>query len=225
MVTASAHTEAAQRPGRQVKREPHNLARYLARHAGPLPKQPTHGSPQLRAAHEQEAMKGAGTPLERKAMRELLTLWQAARGYFPGKEMPVPRFGGRRSYDEGAVGFAKDPQGESVPVGVQFGRGTTEMLARPENQYDRDTALQTVLHEWGHNFQNPRMYRSQARIDPAREGGAEGFSAAAAPGIARALGRRYVGAGGLSGSEYRPFVKRLLREKGVDYFTRGQFAA
>lgn len=153
-------------------------------------------------------------------------IWEATRGYFPGREMPVPRFGGPRDFDQGAVGYARNPKGDPVPVGVQFGRNTLEMLARPRNQRERDDALQTVLHEWAHNFQKPSLHRSTKRTDPVREGGAEAFAHAVAPGIARALGRRYVGKGGVGfGSEYRVFIERLLRDNPVSYFTRGQFRA
>lgn len=223
MITATANTEPVRQQRRPDRKVPRQLARYLARHAGPLPK----AAPRSRAsgALEAQALAGARNPTEQRALRELYRIWGATRGYFPGKEMPVPRFGGNRAFDEGAVGYAQNPRGDPVAVGVQFGRNTMEMLTRPQNQRERDEAMQTVLHEWAHNFQRPELHRSQAQVDPVREGGAEGFAHAAAPGIARALGQRYVGRGGIAGAaaEYRPYVARLLRQHGPGYFTRGQF--
>lgn len=226
MVTAYAHSEPVRVKRHERRREPRNLARYLSRHAGPLPKIPPVGSPQLRAAHESQILASARNPYQQQTLRELLKVWGATRGYFPGRKMPVPRFGGPTDFDEGAVGYPRNPAGDPVATGVQFGRGTMRMLTHPRDQFERDLALQTVLHEWAHNFQAPRLHRSRAKIDPVREGGAEGFAHAVAPAIAQALGRRYVGKGGVGfENEYRPFVRRLLREKPVSYFTRGQFGA
>lgn len=219
MITATAHSE----PAAHQRRVPRNVARYLARHAGPLPTVPAHGPRALQGARDRQAMQGADTPLERKAMAELLKIWGATRGYFPEKEMPVPKFLGYDVSDQGSVGYGRNPQGDPVPVGVAFSRNTVDQMLS-KNQDDRDVALQTVLHEWAHNFQKPEFYRSTAKRDPVREGGAEGFVHAVAPGVARALGRRYVGAGGVGfDNEYRPFILRLLRQHPVSYFTRGQF--
>lgn len=165
-------------------------------------------------------------PRDRKAVRVMREVWKGAAGYFPGHAMPVPRFGGDVPY--GAVGFAKNPQGQPVPVGIRYDRGSARDLSSKDPAI-RDEALRTLLHEWAHNFQNPSTYadgntRRRHRI---LEGGAEAFAFAAAPKIAAAIGHKYKAGhdAGLSMrySEYRRAARQVTRGRGMGYVMRGQF--
>jgi hypothetical protein len=204
-----------------------NLARYLTTHAGALP--PAR-SPMSRGASQVRGMMAdrQRSPEQQRPlmMAELRRIWDVAGRYFPGHEMPVPKFTGAGT--AGATSFTRNEKGQPVPVGVQFSRADIRQLLHPRDQFDRDQALRVVLHEWAHNRQSPAEYARRERrkqlIDPVLEGGAEGFAYASAPRIARALGRRYVGKGGLRDNEYRPYVKRMTRSRGMDWMMRGQFS-
>jgi len=202
-----------------------NLARYLARHAGPMPAARM-GPPRLVGQVAANLSDRGLSREQQRMMAQLREIWGVAGRYFPGHKMPVPRFNAGGT--SGAVGFARNPKGQPVPIGTQFQKYDLRELLHPRNQFERDDALQTVLHEWAHNFQQPREYARREKrgrvIDPVVEGGAEGFAFAAAPGIARALGRRYVGQGGLRDDEYRPFVRKMVRRRGMDWMMRGQFS-
>jgi hypothetical protein len=212
---------------RAQRRSSHNLARYLVTHAGGLPA--ARPAPSPVASRIRDTMADRGRPADQQKplmMAKLRSIWDVAGRYFPGHAMPVPQF--TRAGTAGASGFTRNEKGQPVPVGVQFSRADIRQLLHPRDQFDRDQALRVVLHEWAHNRQSPAEYARRERrgqlIDPVLEGGAEGFAYASAPAIARALGRRYVGRGGLRDNEYRPYVRRMTRNRGMDWMMRGQFS-
>jgi hypothetical protein len=204
-----------------------NLARYLMGHAGPLPPGTPVTKAQRMGAHVGDPRSGRGDPDFDRALKVMRQLWQATRGYFPGREMPVPRFAaGSGAY--GAVGWANDQQGHPTPIGIKWDRGAARDLVS-RDQTTRDVVLRELLHEWAHNFQRPATYASAPRhrgVQPAIEGGADAFAYAVAPGIARAIGRRYSRRGAIEamrGEDYLSFTRGVTRRRGMDWILRGQF--
>lgn len=181
------------------------------------------------------------TGAEAKAMAEMRKVWGAVSGYFPGRAMPVPRFGGGPT--RGSVGWARNPAGQPVPIGVRLDAAMVDGLIgrrdrdedprqRPLGKRQRQEAYQAamsdLIHEWAHNFQSPSTYQAeQTHPRPTIEGGAEAFAAAVGPGVARALGRRYrprAAAVSMRLSEYRPYVAQLLRRPdAMQFVLKGQF--
>lgn len=151
-------------------------------------------------------------------MREI---WAATRGYFPGRDMPVPRFT-RGKETVGAVGWYPGRDGPT-PIGVRFDRSLiAQLLGRDHgirlhkraSQEVFSSAVETLLHEWAHNFQKPQNYSDRDLI----EGGAEAFAQAVAPVVMRRLGRRY-----RRGTPYYP--TRVVTDRGMPFIVRDQFAA
>jgi hypothetical protein len=208
-----------------------NVARYLAAQAGSLRVAP----PQCRLAAIARNVPMArlaithGKPQNERALRIMEEIWQAVRGYYPGRAMPIPLFTDTPGQDAGgAVGWAN-----GWSVGIRWGRDMTKQLVRPVDAWSRDDVLRVLLHEWAHNFQLPEYHAgptvrvpSGHRVHPLAEGGAEAFAYAVAPLVARKLGRPYsVRKASLRGDEYRPFVVDVTLHRGMDWILRGQFNA
>lgn len=147
-------------------------------------------------------------------------IWDASRGYFPGRDMPVPRFTQGKD-TVGAAGWFPGRDGPT-PVGVKFDRGVIEQLLGRDHgrrltgrarQDVFSTAVRLLLHEWAHNFQKPQNYGDRALI----EGGAEAFAHAVAPRVVRSLGRRYRRAPA-------GYPVRLVLQRGMPYIVHDQFA-
>lgn len=221
MITAEAHTEPARHQRRANPRT--QLARYLMQNAGPVP----HAAPSTlpSRALAGQARQGDMAPVDRRALAKMQQAWQAARGYFPGREMPVPHFDAKDV--SGAQGWA-----DGRPVGITWDRYSSQALTSSE-PLDRDTALQNLLHEWAHNFQKPDLHTGQTRrmpsgdmVHPRAEGGAQAFAMAVAPRIAAMLGQGYDrrdAARQMRLDPYRPFVMRAATRKGMPWILRGQF--
>ena len=170
-----------------------------------------------------------GNPQNEQALLIMEEVWQAARGYFPGRAMPVPLFVDTPGQDAGgAAGWAN-----GWGIGIRWGREMTRQLVRPADAWSRDDALRVLLHEWTHNFQLPEHHtgptvrvRSGHRVHPLVEGGAEAFAYAVAPLVARKLGRPYLRrTASLKGNEYRTFVVDVTLHRGMDWILHGQFGA
>lgn len=199
-----------------------NLALWLALNAPPPPKAVPLSRPQR--SLRQNRMGRISDPRIAQASEVMNQVWDLARGYFPGRNMPVPRWK-KTGETLGAVGWYPGKDG-LTPVGVQLGMGFENDLlglgsrgrpvAKRERQIAFSDAVRTLLHEWAHNFQRPETYTLRER--KLIEGGAEAFAHAVAPKIVRQMGRKYrrapVG--------YRP-ATRLAVKQGMPWIIRGQF--
>lgn len=86
----------------------------------------------------------------------------------------------------------------------------------------RGFALQTILHELAHSYQNPQAQSSYRNS----EGGADAFARLVAPGAVKRSGLRTLGANtiGEGTYEYNPLVKAVLAHLGKQWVLHGQFA-
>lgn len=225
-VGAWKHRRGFAQDGVAVRR---NAARYLADHAGALPSAPPESRTASPARHASEldcAMTNRD-PQAGQALRVMEEIWQATRGYFPGRTMPVPLFSNTPGQDAGgAVGWVN-----GWGIGIRWGTVMTRQLLHPVDALSRDDALRVLLHEWAHNFQLPEYHtgptvkvRSGHRVHPLAEGGAEAFTYAVAPLVARKLGRPYSQRiASLIGDDYRGFVVDVTLHRGMNWILRGQF--
>lgn len=153
--------------------------------------------------------------------------WAAIGGMFPGKVMPAPSLL-RDDNDLSAYGYYPERRGQTgwIDLNNRVARDLAahsdhdpERYTTPEQQ--RSDALTTLLHEWAHTMQPPRVRKEQASSteSPMAEGGAEAFAQILAPMVSRQLGRPFEPLEPAYGNE----VHRALSRHGAAWALRGQF--
>lgn len=199
-----------------------NLALWLALNAPPPPKARPLTTPQRLGRRFGDRQTARGDKNTAQALELMRDIWDMSRGYFPGREMPVPKFSARTGA-EGAVGWYPGRDGPT-PVGIRLDKGFIadllgydkgQKLGKRARQDAFSSAVRTLLHEWAHNFQKPQNYQDRKMI----EGGAEAFANTIAPQVVRGLGRRYRRAP----VDYRN-ATRLAVKRGMPWIVRDQFA-
>lgn len=142
-------------------------------------------------------------------------IWGAARGYFPhsGRMPPVRYYSGKD-----ALFIGTDVEG-GPGKRMTYWPKWADFVHGGKHRNRRNAFLQTVLHEWAHNFQSRATMGSFWES----EGGAEAFS--------RAIAARVYAAAGIKGYRNPPAVGpyaramfRVAREHGRDWIHEGQFA-
>lgn len=150
--------------------------------------------------------------LHKKAQR----IWEVAAPFYgqsPGSPAP-PVVGGhfRRAQEAETVHAGFDGAKRSE---VKFGPGLIKALLSGKGNL-RNTAEETLLHEWAHYFQPPLGQKEWEF-----EGGAEAFARRYAPGVYSQLGIPYATP---RFNGYPEFTKKVIADKGWPWIEHGQFA-
>jgi len=225
VVTASAHSEPV-RHARKAKINPRRqLARYLMANATQPARLSTPDPLRSGMARRTDRQLTRGDREYERALAYMRQVWKGTRGYFPGHEMPVPRFANTPGTT--TVDFGRTAKDEPVATGVRVNRRLARGLGSKE-PVTRDVALTTLLHEWAHNFQQPALYAQRERgsrvADNRIEGGATAFAIAAAPSVARLSGLPYrAGQATLRYDAFRPQALNVTLKHGMPWIMRGQF--
>lgn len=160
-------------------------------------------------------------PWQARYLNFMERAWQFARPFFPnalGGMPPVKFTSGADSLFVG-TDFTPNNRNQIPPPGSRqvYWPKWLPLVGAAAGSGAQDAARQTLIHEWAHEFQDIKATRG-IRLG---EGGATAFAHLIAPRIYKAMGVDYHDPG--AGPVYGPFMRWVLKNKGLNWITKGQF--